>query len=246
MWCVLPRILVEFFRSRHVECSKFSIVRRLLFYLTLLGVFCGLVRSSRADDAQFWQWATIDLHKNENWRLYLYADNRIGDDVSDAYLQILSPRVKWSAHENFDFGLGYAWLNINPLLGGEEFWQHRAEFEFNPKFTTGPWSFHNRNRMELRWNNGEGKRRPRLRNRLQVKYRLDKGLAPLTYLYVNNEFFFDLSVGRFSENRLVPLGIGFKLTENTTLNLFYMRQSIQGRNDWRHANVAGTFLQVEF
>lgn len=229
-----------------MECFGFSIVRRLFFLISLLPVFCGSHGSCRADDAQFWQWATIDLHKSEDWRVFLYADNRIGDDVTDSYLQILSPRVKWHAHENFDLGLGYAWLNVNPLLGGEDFWQHRAEFEFNPKFKSGPWSFHNRNRMELRWNNGEGRRRPRMRNRVQLKYRLGDEVSPLAYLYANNEFFFDLSAGRFAENRFVPLGIGFRLTEKTTLNLFYMRQSIQGIDDWRHANVAGTFLQVGF
>jgi hypothetical protein len=202
---------------------------------------------SRGDDLQAWQWLTVDLYNNDNWRFYLYADNRIGNkvsDIADSYLQIVSPRLTWHAQKHLDMGLGYAWLNVDPLNEAGAYWQHRAEFEFNPRLSTGPWSFHSRNRLELRWNEGRGKRRPRLRNRIQAKYRLGDGF--LKHLYVNNEFFFDLTNGNFSENRFIPFGFGIKLTDYATLNLFYMRQSLRRLDTWEHNNVAGTFLQLTF
>lgn len=217
-------------------------------FLVAFAALALVAAPTRAGDLQLWQWVTIDFFKNDRWRLYLYGDNRIGDDLSSAYLQIASPRVTWSAFDHLDLGLGYAWLNIDPLSGADDFWQHRAEFEFNPKIRSGPWSFHNRNRLELRWDDGRGRRRPRLRNRLQIMFNLDHGENPglFTHLYANNEFFFDLSSGEYVENRLIPLGIGFRLSRSATLNLFVMMQSLNGPGGWTHDPVAGTFLQVAF
>jgi hypothetical protein len=221
--------------------------RLILLPIVALTLLTTSTTKSHAGDFQAWQWLTVDLHHDEHFRFYVYADNRIGKnvaDIADSYLQIVSPRVTWHAQKHLDLGLGYAWLNVDPLTEAGAFWQHRAEFEFNPKFSTGPWSFHNRNRLELRWNEGRGKRRPRLRTRLQAKYKLGDGF--FKHVYVNNEFFFDLTNGNFSENRLIPAALGLKLTDYATLNLFYMLQSLDRPTGWKNNQVAGTFLQLAF
>ena len=216
---------------------------RMIRYALLAVFLTGVPVLSQADDFQSWQWTTVDVFNNDDWRFYLYGDNRIGDDLSRSYIQIVSPRLKYHFHENLDLGLGYAFLNIDPLTGADDYWQHRAEFEFNPKFSMGPWSFHNRNRLELRWNNGEGKRLPRLRNRFQVKYKLGDGL--LNNLYANNEFFFLLDSGTYGENRMIPAALGLKLSDHVNLDLFYMIQSIDRPDGWENAHIAGTFLQIK-
>jgi hypothetical protein len=217
-----------------------------------MGLFCLILSSASpagvcANDFQSWQWINFDLHRNDEWRFYLYTDNRVGEDLSegfDSYIQVISPRFKWHATPGLDLGLGYARLEIDPLTGVEDFWQHRTEFEINPRFRRGAWSFHSRNRLEQRWKNGRGKPLSRLRHRLQAKYSLEDG--PFLHLYANNEFFFDLEKETFAENRLVPLGIGLRLSEVTTLDLFYMVQSLRLSTGWQHSHIAGTFFQISF
>ncbi len=196
----------------------------------------------RADDFQAWQWLTVQAFHTEEWMLFLLVDNRLADDLSDPYIQVVSPRLSAHHFEHVDLGLGYAWLNVNPLSDSGAFWQHRAEFELNPHWRSGPWSFHNRNRLELRWNDGRGQRLPRLRNRFQVRYAFGDGF--LKHAYANQEFFIDLTNGVHVENRLIPAAVGFRLSDRVTLNLFYMRQSLRRPAGWEHSHIAGTFFQV--
>jgi hypothetical protein len=220
-------------------------VKRFILLSLVLTTLVSSAPVSRAEnDLQAWQWLTVDLYKADNWKAYLYADNRIGDDLSKSFLQILSPRLRYYAHKNLDLQVGYAYLNIDPLSAADDFWQHRAEFEVDPKFSTGNWSFHSRNRFELRWNDGEGKPRPRIRNRIQAKYKLGDGF--FKHIYVNDEIFWNPDTGVFIENRLVPFGLGLKLTDKTTLNLFYMWQHIDRPVERFNAHVIGTFLQTGF
>lgn len=227
--------------TRRKGVPEAHMIRRAVL---LLAFACASTPVARADDLQAWQWLTAEVFSDEDWRFYLYVDNRIGDDLSRSYLRIVSPRLKYHLDENVDLGLGYAFLDIDPLSAAAgDFWQHRAEFEFNPHFSSGPWSFHNRNRMELRWNDGQGRRLPRLRNRIEARYQLEDGF--FAHLYANNEFFFDLTRGDYTENRFVPAGLGMKLSDRAILNLFYMIQSRERADGWEHAHVIGAFLQIK-
>ena len=195
-------------------------------------------------DLQAWQWLTVDLYQNQEWKLYLYADNRIGNDVTKFYAQILSPRIRYQAHEHLDLQVGYAYLRFDPLSGADDFHQDRAELEVNPKTRLGPWMLHSRNRLELRWVDGQGRRLPRIRNRLQVTYRL--GHRWMKHVYANNEICWNPDSGRWLENRLIPFGLGFQLTERTTLNLFYLWQYVERPKERFNAHVIGTFFQTGF
>ena len=49
-----------------------------------------------------------------------------------------------------------------------------------------------------------------------------------------------------SENRVVPLGVTFKLGAHSDLDVFYMITSLRAQAHWQHESVIGTYLRVRF
>ncbi len=86
---------------------------------------------------------------------------------------------------------------------------------------------------------------PRSRHRLQLRCRIDRGA--IESVYCNNEFLIDYRQGRYSENRLVPAGIGFRHYEHASVDLFYMLQSVRkAAGGWDMNHILGTHLRVRF
>jgi hypothetical protein len=75
---------------------------------------------------------------------------------------------------------------------------------------------------------------------------LPRPLGPLTRLFVSNEWLTDLHRLQQTENRLVPLGLTFKLGSQTDLDIFYMIDSNRAKAAWTHESVLGTYLRVRF
>lgn len=214
-------------------------MRRFLLFLLLLPVV------SRADE--WWAWTMLDIWRAPPWSAGVFMGNRL-DTEDGSYVQIVSPRVKYQLLPWLQTGLGLSTLSIENPNTHYRYWQERPEFELNPKFNlTRHLQFENRNRMEWRWNEHETFTTHRLRNRLQLTWTLPEPVGPLTRVFVSNEWLFDLHRQNWTENRLVPLGLTFKLTANTDLDVFYMVDSLRPKKSpWDHESVVGTYLRVRF
>ncbi len=130
--------------------------------------------------------------------------------------------------------------------GGDEtfFDQVRPELEFNPIIKLGEfWTLHFRNRVEIRWDRWSGEPRPRLRQRLQLTRTL-QDIGPLAAFYFSNEWLEELDRGDWTENRAVPVGLTFKLTEKAAVDLFYMIRSFHLDSVWTTDHVFGVFLKL--
>jgi hypothetical protein len=56
----------------------------------------------------------------------------------------------------------------------------------------------------------------------------------------------DLHLRRPTENRFIPLGLTFKLTDSMDLDIFYMIDSKRTKKTWKNESVLGTYLRVRF
>ena len=225
-------------------------IQRAVFRIGMMGVLLWGVVPARADEpgignlsAEMWNWFIVDVWQNERTLLHIYADQRWAEGRG-SYLQIVSPRVTHRILPALDVGLGMSVLHIDPELG-DTFIQLRPELELNPRYSFGEhWSLHNRNRLEARWNDFGGGPRWRTRHRLQLTRKVES-MGPMRSWYLNNEWFGDLQQVRYSENRAVPLGVSFQITEKMTFDLFYMVRSTHLVDTWEHDHIAGTFLRVK-
>ena len=73
-----------------------------------------------------------------------------------------------------------------------------------------------------------------------------KGLSPLESVFINNELFYDYDAHRYNENRLVPLGLNFRVNSRTVLSTYYMLWSVRGSGDWSNSHVLGTQISLNF
>jgi hypothetical protein len=196
---------------------------------------------------EWWAWTTLDLWRAPPWSAGVFAGNRL-DSEDGSYVQIVSPRVKYQLLPWLQTGAGLSTLSIENPDTHVRYWQERPEFELNPKLNLTPsLQLENRNRMEWRWNEGQTFTTHRLRHRVQLTWTLPEPLGPLTRVFVSNEWMFDLHRRNWTENRLVPLGLTFKLASNTDLDLFYMVDSLRPKGkSWDHESVLGTYLRVRF
>jgi hypothetical protein len=200
------------------------------------------VISARADD-DFQTWQTVSL----KWLDTKYVDlttavhTRFTDDSSDFALWRIGQAVSTDPLPWLRVGLAYRYTEAKTPAGDWRH-QHRGEFQVTPHFQLHErLSVSLRNRLELRWNEGAGDVNEVSRHRLQFSLATPEW-RPVRSVYISNEIFHNYDRGRISENRLVPLGLRFRLHEKANLRVFYMIRSVRGADEWRHVHVLGTGL----
>lgn len=230
--------------------TRTHVVRRILVLAALLaGLFSSwsCTQVSSANDFQTWQWLTVRVWKTNDFRALLYGDNRMTDNSSRQKLFILGPRVAQRIHPNWNVGAGYLFLNVQNLATRQWAHEHRLDFALSPRVDLAPKTqLHSRNRIELRWLENSAGAIPRARHRIQLRQRINRG--PVESVYCNNEFLIDYRQGRYTENRLVPAGIGFRLHDHASIDFFYMIQSQRraATGNWGDNHIFGTHLRVRF
>gem|GEM_PF-735536 len=231
-----------------IRTKSHRLRRALILAALLAGLFSSwsCSRTVAASDFQTWQWLTVRVWKTNDFRVTLYGDNRMAEDSSRQKLFILGPRVAQRISPNWNLGAGYLFLDIHKLANNRWRHEHRLDFAVSPNLPiTEKLSLHSRNRIELRWLERSKGAIPRARHRLQLRQRINKGR--IESVYCNNEFLIDYRQGEYSENRIVPVGVGLRLHEHASVDLFYMLQSVRkAAGGWHNNHILGTHLRVRF
>ena len=210
--------------------------------LTLLCILWTL--PAHADE--WWAWTNIDYYRKPPWTGSLFMGN-FADEVDGSYAQIVSPKVKYAALDWLDVGLGLSMLRLENITTHDRYDQLRPELEINPHYDlTKELRVEWRNRMEWRENQGAPSTFNRTRHRLQLAWTLPRPLGPLTRIFANDEILMDMHLRRETENRFVPLGLTFKITDSMDLDVFYMIDSKRVKTYWKLESVLGTYLRVRF
>ena len=213
----------------------------------IAGLLLTLAIAPPARAEEWWACSLLEFYRQPPWSSGLFLGNR-ADDHDGSYTQIASPRFKYEALPWLDLGLGLSALSIQNPASGIRYSQFRPEFEIDPHLQLAPqlrldW----RNRLELRTNDDPTfPAHDRTRHRLQLGWTLPRPLGPLTRLFASNEWLIDLHQHQWTENRLVPLGLTFKLTPHTDLDCFYLHLATRTHGTWQQESVLGTYLRVRF
>jgi hypothetical protein len=207
--------------------------------------FAGFVPAAGADE--WWAWTSLEFWRRPGARAWVFLGNR-HDPQDGHYVQIVSPRFRYAATRWLDLGIGQSLLSIEDPRTEHRFLRWRPEFEINPHVQlSDDVALEWRNRLELRWDEGGPFGLHRSRQRLQVTWKLPQPLGPVTHVFASNEWLTDLNRGVWSENRLVPAGLTWRLGAAADLDIYYMVLSTHApARAWHHESVIGTFLRVRF
>lgn len=211
---------------------------RLLLFLCLLSTL-----TAQADE--WWAWANVDYYRKPPWTGSVFMGN-FADEADGTYAQMVSPRVKYAAARWLDLGLGLSMLRLENTATHNRYDQLRPELEINPHYELQQLRLDWRNRMEWRENQGVPSTSNRTRHRLQVAWTLPQPLGPLTRIFASDECLMDLHLRRPTENRFIPLGLTFKLSDSVDLDLMYMIDSKRTKTAWKSESVLVTYLRVRF
>lgn len=224
-------------------------MKRILFVLLF-----GLMLTSNVwagDDFQYWSRYSLKVVDTDKIDWTIFTEARMYNDTNDLGLYYVSQKLSYAAWEHLSLGANYTYLNYRSQNSSGELaddrYQHRLEFEANPKFDlSDKLSLTNRNRVEFRWIENKGSYNTRVRHRWTLAYKITDH-KPLSNVYCESEFFYNIAENDYDENRTIPLGLTFNLNSKTSLKTFYMIQTKLGSNDNWHANqIFGTQLSLKF
>jgi hypothetical protein len=213
---------------------------RLLALLALLPVtLC-------AEGVQGWYQNSVWLRLNEKWSVGNFVDLRADDGIGRLHAWMVSPRVRYDLNANWQLQANVSYFDgFNPDETSRPNWL-RFEFEANPNFRLSDevvLSF--RNRFEWRWRDEGADYNTRLRIRPQIDWTLHReGL--FRGLYANNEIMYEFATDRFSENRLIPLGVVLRPSEHLDLRLFYLWRTARGAREWRNYHGIGVLAGLNY
>lgn len=218
-------------------------MRRSIYITALLiglAVLFGRTTPLRADDFQGKYRLSLSAWQQGDWEVQLHAETRWQDDSSRLKERLFTPQILWQATEHLKLAAAYTHLEFRSGKGFDN--DHRLELEANPHWKLADWaSLDLRNRMEFRFRDGPGNGTERYRGRAQFVFPINH-LGPLTSVYANDEVFYDFGFHQVNQNRLTPIGLGFKLNDHAQFRIFYMIQSTRSKAEWDHAEVLGTHL----
>ncbi|MBL9190097.1 MAG: DUF2490 domain-containing protein [Opitutaceae bacterium] len=208
--------------------------------------FCALSARVRAgDDFGSWHAVSATFLDQSDWTLSALGQLRFRDDSSNLFAYVLSAQTVWKASSYLRLGMNYTVLPAKPAGSRDFRGQRRWEIEVNPRWpVNAALTLDLRNRIEVRWIEGRAGTNLRSRHRPQATWRL-KGAGRLESVYANNEFFWDHDADRYTSNRLVPLGLNFRVNPQTVAGVYYMLWSVRsGTGGWSHSHVLGTRLAL--
>lgn len=205
---------------------------------------------------QFWPEATFFLRTSDNSRLSLlaagtrtrqdgYTDGELGVHMDFYSAPLFKGRAKRHpdvARDRFlQFRVGYLFGKAPPR-SEDPFTEHTALMEVTPRFYLPKRILlTNRNRVDLRFVDGDFV--PRYRNRLKLERSFRIGNRSLTP-YTHVEVFYDWRYNAFHRQRY-GAGAEFEVNEHFVVEGYYLRQQ-DSRSSMRGMNVGGLALQFYF
>lgn len=162
------------------------------------------------------------------------------EGFSDTFFGYIDANYRYTLGEPWAVEVGYrhAWLE----LGDEWRQEYRPMFALYWRDKLAGGKFSNRNRIELRYFEGNTRDRVRYRNEsvwTSLHTITDYKLTP----FIEEEFFYDLTDSVFNGNWLT-FGISKFWTKNVKWKLGYRLQSQKFNGEWDHRHVLVTGISV--
>ena len=214
-------------------------LRRLALLVGASVVPLTSLAATPSPDAQLWSEADFIGSLSKKTTLTGIAIARVGQSVPNPTLTALGLQLDQKV-AHWTFGVSYRRTVVRHSTGGPSISQlaiamatyevrlDRSTIEVrgrvdNTLHSTGnPWRF--RIRPEYRW--------------------AIEGVGPISYLFVNDEFFYQGSAGEWSRNR-AQIGLGLALGRATDLQAYYQWQNDRISTPAR-SNALGLHLNVHF
>jgi len=211
---------------------------KLCFFL-----FFWLCTSAHATDWDVEYWQDFSL-KTAHWgkfQLNTVGEIRFNHDISRFYYVRINENLVYHFLPYLDLEAHYGFIRKKPV-GSKFISDNRLEFEVNPfvRLENGIW-LKVRNRLELIKQQHIAHIRFILRHLFLISIPIEN-CGRLTGYSAWDEVFYNFDRKKFTQNRLVPLNLTFKIREDLKVDLFLMMRIFFSNSQWNRSYVIGTKL----
>ncbi len=198
-------------------------------------------------DVEYWQDGRWAQYTHDPFTFYGTASIRFDEDVSRLYYYRATENLAYKACKNIDFEFHYSFIYAKQS-DDESFTEeirfltrHRFEFEVNPHATLrNGTTIHMRNRLELIKRQHTNPLDKILRHRLQFVFPVKS--RRLLSFECSDEIHYEINIGRFTQNRFIPLGVKIKMNQHLTILPYVMIRNFRTEGVWFRSIVFGSNL----
>lgn len=228
-------------------------MNKILIFIALLFISCVQSYSQQAPlpekDVQIWNETQILIplkksadQKTDRISLVFYGTLRAGFDKKSLIDERVGIGVEFKANKYFTFTPSYIYRAGQPAEGRKEY-ESRVRFDAQVEKKFSKFSIKDRGRIEHRFRNSRADS-TRFRNKftftVPVKNKAGKEIfAP----FVADEQFYEFQSKHWTRNEF-SVGIGKKLSANTSAEFFYLLQNNRG-STFKYVNVFGVNLKIK-
>ncbi|MFH1864500.1 MAG: DUF2490 domain-containing protein [Candidatus Eisenbacteria bacterium] len=189
--------------------------------------------TASASEGQYWGRAGVSVGvAGSTFRLGL--ENRSEGGVADGYYASLAGGIERSLGEHLQIGVHYS--RVDKRGGSGWSTEHRPYADAELRFRLSGLGVQDRNRLEVRFRDGD--RALRYRNRFRLSHPIgDIGLSAS----VDDEVFVDLEDVELSKNRLTS-GVEMRLGNGASLGVFHVFESSKTTDGWTGFHGLGASL----
>ena len=194
------------------------------------------------NDFQYWNTESLSWKANDDFKVTLEEEFRLGDDGGSFYYQHSDLGIVYSGITDWlDVGINYR--HIFEKKSGDWQQENRPHLNAIVKWRSFNSSFSNRGRFEYR-NRESAEDFWRYRNKLALTlpFKMTRfDIQP----YIADEIFYDFDDEDLIRNRLYS-GFYLKLFNNLNSEVFYLWQRSKQSGGWDDIHVLGTKLKLTF
>ncbi|MGD9014740.1 MAG: DUF2490 domain-containing protein [Candidatus Omnitrophota bacterium] len=213
------------------------------FTLMILVIFCcSQVFATDDGEFQYWNTESVSTKLNDDWKVKLEEEFRLGDDGGNLYYQHSDLGFTYSGLTDW-LDLGFNYRQIFEKKSGEWKEEERPHLNATVNWKWLDYSFSNRVRFEYR-EREDSQDYWRYRNKFTIKLPLKITKFEIQP-YIADEIFCDFNHDELNKNRLYS-GFALKLLDNLKSDIFFLWQSSESNDEWSDIYTLGTKLQLSF
>lgn len=191
-------------------------------------------------DQEFWQSVKINQWEKAPFKAYFVSEVRLNGHARHPYYYRNTENFAYEACPHINLEVHYSFIREKSLNATSFLTRQRIELEANPHATfRNKTKMTSRNRLEIIKKQGVASLEYMQRSRLTFTVPIE-GKGCLKSISCSEELFYNYSLKKLSQSRLIPLSVTLGLSSQLSLDLYLMVRNFYSSSAWRRSLVFGS------
>lgn len=191
--------------------------------------------------SEYWQKLLWTMWENDAFAVRTFMRFDTSNHYKSWRAVQINEQLAWKASDDLTLEIHYAYLHNRSIVSHSSWrWQNRIELEANRIFHPSCYfEIRTRNRFEIRWLENVRTTQYQFRQQTMLFVPIENAGRLKAYSFYN-EVFYDISTSRFTQDRLYPIQLTYKLSDRVDFEAFFMIRFFLHEDAWKKSAVLGT------